>query len=104
MGLLLECAIRAVLIAAVVAAVLGGLRIANARARHLAWCAVLAAMLLLPAFSLWGSKATVRVLPAVTEAPAIVPWIPMAPQNAGSPGPPAAKSQLPTVQPSSRHV
>jgi hypothetical protein len=69
MGLLLDCSIRAALIAAAIAAVIGGLRISNARARHAAWCGVLAAMLLLPAFSLWGPKATVGVLPAVAEGP-----------------------------------
>ena len=104
MDLLLECSIRAALIAAAVAAVLGGLRIANAPARHMAWCGVLAAMLLLPAVSLWLPKATVRVLPAVAEAPPIEPWIPGAPQNAAPLGPPAAKSQLSPVQQPSRRV
>ena len=56
MGLLLGCSIRAALIAAAVAAVVSGLRIANASARHLAWCGVLAGMLLLPAFSLWDRR------------------------------------------------
>ena len=90
MGLLLECSIRAALIAAAVAAVIGGLRIANAPARHWAWCGVLAAMLLLPAFSVWGPKATVRVLPlpAGAEGPGIESWIAVASQNTVPPGPP----------------
>src|ERR1017187_7976857 len=104
MDLLLECSIRAALIAAAVAAVLGGLRIANAPARHMAWCGVLAGMLLLPAVSLWLPKATVRGLAAVAEAPPIEPWIPGAPQNAAPLGPPAAKSQLSPFQQPSRRV
>ena len=83
MGLLLECSVRAALIAAAVAAAVGSLRIASAPARHLAWCAVLAAMLLLPAFSAWGPKAPVRVLPAVAEAPGLeqrIPWIQVGPR------------------------
>ena len=73
MDLLLECSIRAALMAAAVAAVVGGLRIASPRARHRAWCGVLAGMLLLPVTSLWLPKATVRVLPPITGAPAIEP-------------------------------
>lgn len=63
----LECSVRAVLVAAAVAVVVKAFRISNARARHLAWCGVVAAMLLLPAFTAWGPKATVRVLPALVE-------------------------------------
>jgi hypothetical protein len=102
MGLLLECSIRAVLIAAAVAAVVDGLRIANSSARHLAWCSVLAAMLLLPAFSVWGPKATLRVLPAA-EAPPIVAWTPVVPRKAEPSDPSAAHSRLsPVEQPSGR--
>jgi hypothetical protein len=61
--LLLECSLRAGLIAATVAAVIHALRITHAR--HAAWCGVLAAMLLAP----WIPKATLRVLPAITPAP-----------------------------------
>jgi Zn-dependent protease with chaperone function len=77
MSLLFECSVRAVLVAGAVAAVVHGLRIANARARHLAWCGVLAAMLLLPAFSAWGPKATLRVLPRAADAPTADLWTPM---------------------------
>ncbi len=104
MDLLVECSIRAVLIAASVAAVIGGLRIANATTRHLAWSSVLAAMLLLPAFSAWGPKAMVRMLPAVAEAPAIEPWTPAPSQSAGQLGAPAVMSQVPPVGESSRPV
>jgi Zn-dependent protease with chaperone function len=98
MELLLECSIRAALIATAVAAVVGGLRIGAATARHLAWCGVLAAMLMLPAFSVWGPKATVRVLPAATEALGIEPSIPPASQDAGPPGPPVPKPRSSLVQ------
>jgi len=84
MGVLLDCSIRMVLIAAVVAAVIGGFRIRGARARHTAWCGVLAVMLLLPAFSLWGPKPAIRILPAVTEPSPIDPWIPVVLQSAES--------------------
>ena len=107
MGLLLECSVRAALIAAAVAAVVGSLRIANASARHFAWCAVLAAMLLLPAFSAWGPKAAVPLLPAIAEAPGLeqwIPWIPAASQSVRPPVPPAPKSQLAPVQQPSHRV
>jgi uncharacterized protein (TIGR03435 family) len=68
MSVLVESSIRAVLIAGGVAAVVGGLRIANARARHAAWLGVLVGMLLLPAFCAWGPKATLRVLPGGAAA------------------------------------
>jgi hypothetical protein len=48
MSYLIESCIHSVLAAVALAAVLHALRIANARARHSAWCGVLAAMLLQP--------------------------------------------------------
>ena len=66
--LMLECAIRAALIGAGTALVLSMVRVKNAAARHAAWTGVLVAMLLLPAWTAWGPKAAVRVLPA----PAVV--------------------------------
>ncbi|MCL4851422.1 MAG: TIGR03435 family protein [Bryobacteraceae bacterium] len=71
MPLIIEASVRVVFVAAGVAAVVYGLRIGSARARHLAWCGVLLAMLLLPAFCAWGPKATLRVLPP-SEAPALI--------------------------------
>ena len=56
MSLLIESSVRAVIVAAAVAVVVHGLRIASARARHLAWCGVLATMLFLPAFCAWGPE------------------------------------------------
>src|SRR5690348_8041774 len=86
MSLLVETSIRALLMAGGVALVIYGLRIANARARHLAWCSVLAAMLMLPALSAWAPKVAVRVLPRGAEVPALDPWTPTGPV----PSPPSA--------------
>ncbi len=98
MGPLIECSIRAALIAAAVAAVAGGLRIASPAARHLAWCSVLAAMLLLPAFTVWGPKATVRVLPVTAEAPPVAPWISEISGAAVAADPPAANVRVPPAE------
>jgi BlaR1 peptidase M56 len=101
--ILLECSIRAALIASAVALVVRGLRIANAQARHMAWCGVLAAMLLLPALSAWGPKIIVRVLPVVAEAPATDPLISAPSQNVEQSGPPVMKSPPTPVDEPSRH-
>jgi hypothetical protein len=69
-GLLVEFSVRAALIAAATAAVLCGVRVRSASGRHLAWSGVVAAMLLLPLFLVWGPKATLRVLPGTTVAAA----------------------------------
>jgi hypothetical protein len=107
MSLLIESSIRAVLVAGAVAAVVYALRIANPRAKHLAWCGVLAAMLLLPAFCAWGPKATLRILPQVDYVSADAEWAPIdtvpsepraVPPMPGRPDPmpaPAAKKPTP---------
>ena len=61
---LLECAIRAALIAGGTAVVLGVTRVKTAAARHVAWAAVVVMMLTLPVWTAWGPKAPLRVLPA----------------------------------------
>ncbi len=74
--LLIECAVRAALIAIGTAAVLKLLRVESARARHAAWTAVVGAMLLLPVWMSWGPRASLAVLPS---APApIVAVVPLA--------------------------
>jgi bla regulator protein BlaR1 len=60
----LECAIRAALIAIVTAALLAMMRIKTASARHAAWTGVMLSMLLLPLWTAWGPKTYLRVLPA----------------------------------------
>ena len=63
--LLVEFAVRAVLIAAGTAAVLSILRVKSAAARHSAWVGVMALMMLLPLWTAWGPKASLPVLPAI---------------------------------------
>ncbi len=60
---LVEWSIRAALMAAGIAAVLRLLRIRSAAARHAAWTAVLAVMLLMPAWTAWGPKLALPILP-----------------------------------------
>src|SRR5262245_36489295 len=64
---ILDWSLRAALMAAGTAAVLGVLRVRTASAKHIAWTGVLLAMLLLPVLTTWGPKAPVRVPPAVRE-------------------------------------
>jgi uncharacterized protein (TIGR03435 family) len=75
--MLMECAVRAMLIAIGTAAVLAMLGVKTAAARHAAWSGVVLAMLVLPLWTAWGPKAALRVLPqgaaraaAVLHAPA----------------------------------
>ncbi len=60
---LVESAIRAVLLAITAAAVLRVSRITTASGRHATWTVVLLAMLTLPLWTLWGPKAALPVLP-----------------------------------------
>jgi uncharacterized protein (TIGR03435 family) len=62
--LVLDIALRSLLIAAGTAAVLWALRIKTAATQHAAWTAVLIAMLLLPIWSAAGVTVSVPVLPA----------------------------------------
>ncbi len=71
----LEWSARVVLMALATAAALRALRIRGAGARHLAWTGVVAAMLLLPAWTAWGPKVTVPVLPAVQQPLAAAPQL-----------------------------
>jgi hypothetical protein len=68
--LVLECTLRAVLIAGATAAVLALLRIQTARARHSAWTVVVVSMLLLPVWTAVGPRVHLRILaPAVEGMP-----------------------------------
>ncbi|MFB3777894.1 MAG: M56 family metallopeptidase [Bryobacteraceae bacterium] len=58
-----ESSVRVVLMAAGTAAVLRLLGIRNAAAQHLVWTTVLAFMLLMPAWTAWGPKVALPVLP-----------------------------------------
>ena len=93
--LILEFAVRAALVALGTAGVLRMLRVKSAGARHAAWTGVLVLMLLLPAWTAWGPRASVRLLPA-TAVPAAsttmaltVPMLPAASEGVA----PAASAQ-----------
>src|SRR5262245_28563327 len=73
---ILDWSLRAALMAAGTAAVIGILRVRTASAKHIAWTGVLVAMLLLPILTTWGPKAPVRMPPAVRERLAPVLMIP----------------------------
>jgi GWxTD domain-containing protein len=62
--LLLDCAVRAALLAIATHVLLRLLRIRSAAAQHAAWTTVVVAMLLLPAWALWGPRAYLPVASA----------------------------------------
>ena len=70
---LIESAIRAVLLAIAAAAVLRVLRITTASGRHATWTVVLLAMLTLPLWTVWGPKAALPVLPTRSVSLAVPP-------------------------------
>jgi TonB family protein len=59
--LMLECAVRAALIAVFATAVLQLLRVKAARVRHVVWAGVVVLMLVLPVWTAWGPRAVLRV-------------------------------------------
>jgi uncharacterized protein (TIGR03435 family) len=74
---LLECAIRATLIAAVIALILSVMRIKTAPVLHAVWAGVVVWMMLLPVWVAWGPKASLPVLPQQAWAgPALVEQVP----------------------------
>ena len=90
--LILECAVRAALIALGTAGVLRLLRVKTAGARHAAWAGVLILMLLLPVWTAWGPRAAMRVLPPTAASAANLPIpfsapVPMAATAAAVPTP-----------------
>jgi bla regulator protein blaR1 len=71
--LLIECTVRSSLIAAAAGLALWAMRIKTAAAQHAVWTGVMLAMLLLPAFAIWGPKAPLPVLPrAAASAPVVI--------------------------------
>ncbi len=69
-SMVMEWSVRAALIAAGTAIVLGVLRVRAASAQHAAWTMVVVAMLALPAWNMWGPKLRAPLLPAAGHAPA----------------------------------
>lgn len=61
--LLVECAVRVVLLVGVTAATLYVMRVKQAAAKHRVWTGVMVLMLFLPIWSQWGPKFSVRILP-----------------------------------------
>jgi beta-lactamase regulating signal transducer with metallopeptidase domain len=74
--LLVECTVRATLIATVIAVVLWVARIKTPVALHAAWTGVLLSMLLLPIWTAWGPKASMRVLPTMPAQSGLVAMLP----------------------------
>jgi TonB family protein len=64
--LILECAVRASLIAICTGAILYILRVKGARMRHTVWASVVVLMLALPVWTAWGPRAVVRLLKPAT--------------------------------------
>jgi hypothetical protein len=74
--LLVECALRGTLAATVTAVILRATRIKTPVALHAAWTGVLLSMLLLPVWTAWGPRASMRVLPPVPAPREIVARLP----------------------------
>lgn len=68
--LIFECAVRAVLLVAGTAMVLYAMRVKAAAARHSVWAAVVLLMLVLPIWTGWGPKVSLRVLPPLAQVTA----------------------------------
>src|SRR5215472_13628722 len=68
--LFFECSVRAALIMGAAAIVLSAMKVKEPTAKHQIWTGVLASMLLLPIWTPWGPKASLRVLPPLTQASA----------------------------------
>jgi len=68
--LFLECAIRAALLVAGTAIVLYAMRVKSAAVRHIVWSGVVVLMLVLPIWTTWGPKASLRLLPPLAQATA----------------------------------
>ena len=75
--LFLECSVRAALIIGAAALVLFAMKVKEPTAKHQIWTGVLALMLLLPIWMPWGPKASLRMLPTLTQASANQPRIPI---------------------------
>ena len=71
--LFVECTVRAVLLVGGTALVLFLMRAKTAAARHTVWSGVLALMLGLPIWTVWGPKVSVRLLPPLAQATASEP-------------------------------
>jgi hypothetical protein len=76
-NLFFECSVRAALIIGAAAIVLSAMKVKEPTAKHRIWTGVLALMLLLPIWTIWGPKASLRVLPPLTQASATQARVPI---------------------------
>jgi beta-lactamase regulating signal transducer with metallopeptidase domain len=75
--LFFECSVRAALIIGSAAIVLSAMKVKEPTAKHQIWTGVLTLMLLLPIWTPWGPKASLRVLPPLTQAGASQSRVPI---------------------------
>jgi beta-lactamase regulating signal transducer with metallopeptidase domain len=68
--LFFECAVRSALLVGGTAIVLYAMRVKAAAARHSVWAGVVALMLVLPIWTAWGPKLSLRVLPPLAQSTA----------------------------------
>lgn len=99
---LLEFGIRALLVAAGTGVVLVIARVRTASARHIAWAGVLILMMLLPLWTAWGPRVSLKVLPAKVSVPLAGDGIVAADPIPTSGGTTAAKAGLAVSQYESR--
>lgn len=76
--LLAECTVRALLLIGATAATLYLMRVRDAAAKHRVWTGVMALMLFLPVWAMWGPKLSLRVLPPLPSVSAPGPILPIA--------------------------
>jgi hypothetical protein len=74
--LLVECAVRGTLTATVTGVILWATRIKTPVALHAAWTGVLLSMLFLPVWTVWGPRASMRVLPPMPAPREIMARVP----------------------------
>jgi beta-lactamase regulating signal transducer with metallopeptidase domain len=76
--LLVECAVRALLLVGLTATMLYVMRVKDAAAKHRVWTGVMALMLFLPLWAMWGPKFSLRVLPPLPSVSATGPIVAIA--------------------------
>ena len=82
--LLVECAVRALLLVGVTAATLFVMRVKQAAAKHRVWTGVMVLMLFLPVWSLWGPKFSLRILPPLPAVSGAGPIVAIASSQAAA--------------------
>jgi GWxTD domain-containing protein len=97
---LIESAVRAALLALATYSLLRLLRIRNAAAQHAAWTTVVVAMLVLPAWALWGPRAYLGIGPApAARSSAPADWAQTSTSAVEAPSPATASIGVTAVPP-----